>query len=91
MMNPLSCWISFIIILLSCLTRIHSYYLIPYQLRSFSTDMDEDIARNINRQLLEYYNEEAPNFSDNIKRSFNFVPSRGKKLQERFNFQGSRG
>lgn len=90
-MNPSSCWIFFIIILLSYLTTMHSYYLVPYQLRFFSKDMDGDIERNINRQLLEYYNQEPPNFSDSIKRSFNFVPSRGKKLQERFNFQGSRG
>uniref|UniRef100_A0A0N5BRW3 Uncharacterized protein n=1 Tax=Strongyloides papillosus TaxID=174720 RepID=A0A0N5BRW3_STREA len=70
---------------------MHSYFLIPYQLRSFSKDMDGDIEKNIYRQLLEYYNQEPPNFSDNFKRSFSFLPSRGKKLQERFNFQGSRG
>ncbi|CEF64269.1 Hypothetical protein SRAE_1000252400 [Strongyloides ratti] len=65
------------------------------QIQFYSKDDQEDFNNKINKIINEkewnYFDEASSNFINKIKRSFAFVPSRGKKLQERFNFQGSRG
>uniref|UniRef100_A0A0K0EHE8 Uncharacterized protein n=1 Tax=Strongyloides stercoralis TaxID=6248 RepID=A0A0K0EHE8_STRER len=71
-------------------------FLYPVQLQSLSkNDDNEEFHSYMNefpsKKGWNYLDETSLNFINKIKRNFPFVPSRGKKLQERFNFQGSRG
>uniref|UniRef100_A0A0N4ZYM2 Uncharacterized protein n=1 Tax=Parastrongyloides trichosuri TaxID=131310 RepID=A0A0N4ZYM2_PARTI len=82
-----------LILLFSFVSQQSAFY-VPIGIRSFSdiSDGEEDYNYDLVQNKNDVNNVNSNYYIDNnMKRNFAFVPSRGKKLQERFNFQGSRG